>query len=129
MGSTIINPDGLFDPAPYGFSHVVKTGALVFIAGQGGELASGGYAVGYEAQVRQAFHNLRVALHAAGAEPRHVVKITTLIVDHDEGKLGALAEAVRDLFGTHLPAQTLVPVPRLALDAMLFEVEAIAVID
>lgn len=129
MAHTIINPDGLFDPAPYGFSHVVKAGAIVYIAGQGGESRSGEYADGFEAQVVQAFANLVTALSAAGAEPRHVVKITTVVVDHDQQKLGPLTAAVRGLFGSHLPAQTLIPVPRLALDAMLFEVEAVAVID
>ncbi|HIP80411.1 MAG TPA: hypothetical protein EYH07_18370, partial [Kiloniellaceae bacterium] len=41
---TIVNPQGLFDPAPNGFSHaVVAAGGtrLAFIAGQGGEDTSG----------------------------------------------------------------------------------------
>jgi enamine deaminase RidA (YjgF/YER057c/UK114 family) len=33
------------------------------------------------------------------------------------------------MFGKTLPAQTLVPVPRLAVDGMLFEVEAVVVLD
>jgi enamine deaminase RidA (YjgF/YER057c/UK114 family) len=129
MTHTIINPPGLFDPAPYGFSHIVSAGRIVFIAGQGGEDPEGRYADGFEAQLTQAFANLATALRAADAEPRHVVKITTLLVNHDQGKLGPLSVAVRGLFGDHLPAQTLIPVPRLALDPMLFEVEAIAVLD
>ncbi len=79
--------------------------------------------------MRQAFTNLAAALSAAGATPEHVVKLTVFIVDHDQSKLGPLMEATTGLFGSGLPAQTLVPVPRLALDGMLFEIEAIAVVD
>ena len=38
-------------------------------------------------------------------------------------------EAVKAAFGDHLPAQTLVPVPKLAIDPMLFEVEAVVILD
>lgn len=131
MSKAVINPEGLFDPEPFGFSHVnsAPAGRLVYVAGQGGENRNGELAGGFEAQLNQAFSNLATALAAAGAEPGHVVKISTFIVDHDEAKLGPLADAVRNLFGQSLPTQTLIPVPRLALDGMLFEVEAIAVVD
>lgn len=33
----IINPDTLYNPAPYGYSHIVVSGNSAFIAGQGGE--------------------------------------------------------------------------------------------
>jgi enamine deaminase RidA (YjgF/YER057c/UK114 family) len=33
------------------------------------------------------------------------------------------------MFGRALPAQILVPVPKLAVDGMLFEVEVVAVLD
>lgn len=43
-------------------------------------------------------------------------------------KLPVLTEAVKAMFGQALPAQTLVPVPKLATDPMLFEVEAVVVL-
>lgn len=131
MSKAVINPETLFDPEPFGFSHVTSApaGRLIYVAGQGGENRNGELASGFEAQLNQAFSNLATALAAAGAEPGHVVKISTFIVDHDETKLGPLTDAIRNLFGQSLPAQTLVPVPRLALDGMLFEVEAIAVVN
>lgn len=44
-------------------------------------------------------------------------------------KLEVLTRTVKEMFGEALPAQTLVPVPKLALDPMLFEVEAVVVLD
>jgi enamine deaminase RidA (YjgF/YER057c/UK114 family) len=46
------------------------------------------------------------------ARPEHVLKLTVFVVDHDMGKLGVLTRAVTGMFGTTLPAQTLIPVPK-----------------
>ena len=86
---------------------------------------SGDFAV----QVKEAYANLRVALAAAGARADQVVKLTVYVVGHDESKFAVLTPAVMEMFGAALPAQTLVPVERLAVRAMLFEVEAVAVIE
>ncbi len=43
--------------------------------------------------------------------------------------LDVMTKHIVKTFGKALPAQSLVPVPRLALDGMLFEVDAVAVID
>ena len=92
-------------------------------------LQAGQLAAGFDAQVRQAFANLRTALHAAGAAPRDVARLTVLVVDHSPERLGTLGTALRDCWaGAPLPACTLIPVPRLALDGMLFEVDATAVL-
>lgn len=129
---TLHNPPGLYDPAPNGYSHIaiVEAGArTLHIAGQGGEDASGRLAEDFEAQVRQAFDNLRTALHAAGAAPRDVARLTVLIAGHSEDRLRTLGAALREGWaGAPLPACTLIPVPRLALDGMLFEVDATAVL-
>lgn len=123
------NPEGLYDPAPNGYSHIgiPPTGArLVFLAGQGGEDAQGTLADGFQAQVRQAFANLRTAAHAAGGDLGNVVKQTVLVVGHSEERLHILGEELDRAYGPGpKPACTLIPVPRLALDGMLFEVEAI----
>ncbi len=78
-------------------------------------------------QVRQAFDNLLIALEAVGATARDVAKLTVMIVDHGEERLQRFGEEVERVFGPgSKPACTLIPVPRLALDGMLFEVETIA---
>jgi len=124
-----VNPTGLYDPAPNGYSHAMVANSFAFIAGQGGETATGDLEPAFEAQVAQAYRNLAVALDAVGAQPDQVVKLTTYVVDHDQTKLAVLTRQLKAAFGTHLPAQTLVPVPRLALDGMLFEVDAIVALD
>ncbi|MCG6121592.1 MAG: RidA family protein [Microvirga sp.] len=128
----IVNPPHLHDPTPNGYSTAVvapANGRLTFISGQGGQDRNGNLSPDFGAQVTQAYANLAAVLDALGARPAQVVKLTVFVVDHDMSKLGILTETVARMFGGALPTQTLVPVPKLAIDAMLFEVEAIAVLD
>ncbi|MGL5795406.1 MAG: RidA family protein [Waterburya sp.] len=126
-----INPDGLYDPTPNGYSHIAiapPETRIIYIAGQGGEDENGNLADDFAVQLKQAFTNLRIALNAVGADPEQVVKLTTLVVEHNESKLQQLGEEVKAIWGEQTPTQTLIPVPRLALDAMLFEVDAVVAI-
>jgi enamine deaminase RidA (YjgF/YER057c/UK114 family) len=128
---TIVNPPNLYDPTPNGYSTAVivpPNARIAFISGQGGQDATGALPPDFAAQVRQAYANLHAALDALGAKPEQVAKLTVFVVDHDMSKLAVLTSAVTDMFGASLPAQTLVPVPKLAVDAMLFEVEATVVL-
>ncbi len=128
----IVNPAGLYDPAPNGYSHAVvarDVTHMAFIAGQGGEDASGTLAPDFEGQVAQAYANLVTAITAVGARPRQVAKITTYVADYDQSMLDVMTRHVLATFGEDLPAQTLVPVPRLALDGMLFEVDATVILN
>ncbi|MBO6827847.1 MAG: RidA family protein [Sneathiella sp.] len=123
----IVNPAGLYDPAPNGYSHAViatNINKAIFIAGQGGEDSSGILSTSFEAQVKQAYANLEIAIEAAGAKPDQVLKITTYVAEYEQEKLGIMSKYLNETFKGWLPAQTLVPVPRLALDGMLFEVDA-----
>lgn len=129
---TIVNPKALGDPTQNGYSTavIVPAGARVaYISGQGGQDGAGALSPDFAAQVGQAYANLRTALDAVGARPDQVAKLTVYVVDHDMSKLGVLTRNVKEMFGETLPAQTLVPVPRLAIDPMLFEVEAVVVLD
>lgn len=129
---SLINPSGLYDPTPNGYCHVarVEPGTrLVYVSGQGGENAAGALSPNFRAQVSQAFRNLRTALAAAGADVPDVAKLTLLIVNHTEEKLGVVASELAAAWaGAAPPACTLIPVSRLALDGMLFEVEATAAV-
>lgn len=124
------NPPGLYDPRPNGYSHVARIDGparLVLVAGQGGEDASGRLAPDFAAQVEQALDNLQTALASAGAGLADVARLTALVVDHSELRLGIFSRALQARWGDAAPpACTLIPVPRLALDGMLFEIDATA---
>lgn len=128
----VVNPPQLWNPVPAGFSHaVVATGGgrVAYLAGQGANNGSGKFSKSMEQQIIQAFANLEVAIASVGGKPSQVTKINTYLVGYDQAMLQFLAKEVARTFGSHLPAQTLVPVPRLALDGMLFEVDAIVILD
>lgn len=126
---TLSNPAGLYDPAPNGYSHVaIADGARrwVLVAGQGGETVDGHLSDDFQSQVRQALVNLQTALASTGARATDVAKLTVLVVDHSLERLQVFGSELERVFGSHKPACTLIPVPRLALDGMLFEIEALA---
>ena len=130
MSHTTVNPDGLHDPVPFGYSHTaaVPTGAeLVFVAGQYGSNAEGAVvSADFSEQVQQAFGNLGVALGAHGLDLSHVVQLRTYVVNPDFEKLGAIGQAVRAGCGDTPPTQTVIGVAGLAMPDILFEVEAVA---
>lgn len=127
----IVNPPELFDPAPFGFSHIVigKGKRTAYIAGQSGEDSNGVFDPDFETQVRRTHEHIKIALRAIKAKPKQVTKITTYVVNYSPAQLGIITQYLKDTFGDNLPAQTLVPVPRLALDGMLFEIDAVVVLD
>ena len=119
-----INPAGMTQPSTY--SHLVKTGELMFIAGQisldgDGEVVGRGDMV---AQVTQVLENLETVLSSQGADFSNIVKINIFTTDIDAFRLSG--EVRRAYFGEHPPASTLVQVVRLARPAFLVEIEAIA---
>lgn len=129
---TIVNPRNLYDPSPNGYSTAVivpREGRVAYISGQGGQDGTGALSPDFAVQVKQAYANLRAALDGLGAKPDQVAKLTVFVVDHDMSKLGVLTQNVKEMFGETLPAQTLIPVPGLAVEGMLFEVEAVVVLD
>ena len=129
MAHTIINPDGLHDPTGFGYSHVALTaGDLVFIAGQYASDGDGHVTLlDFAEQVDRSLDNLRTALTAIGLDYEDVVQLRTHIVEHDAAKLEVLANRIARIWGSRPPTQTLTGVAALALPAMLFEIDAIAV--
>lgn len=131
MSHTFVNPAGLHDPVPFGYSHtaVVPAGAeLVLVSGQYGSGPDGTVAsTDFAAQVAQAFENLGVALGAHGLDLSHLVQLRTYVVGLDFEALGAISQAVRAGCGNKPPTQTVIGVAALATPEIRFEVEAVAV--
>ncbi len=119
------NPEGMTQPTAY--SHLVKVGNLMFLAGQVA-LDGEGNVVGagdMKSQVRQVLENMKSVLASEGADFSNVVKINIFTTDIEAFR-GA-ASVRREYFGDHPPASTLVQIERLARPVFLVEIEAIAV--
>lgn len=126
----IINPEQLYNPEPFAYSHVVSVQnfkRIVHVAGQGGESIDGELSPIFAQQVWQAFRNLETALAAAHAKLHDIAVLRVLIVEHTAEKHAVSIEIMQQLWRNHaFPACTLIPVSGLALNRMLFEVEATA---
>jgi enamine deaminase RidA (YjgF/YER057c/UK114 family) len=119
------NPPGLSTPLTY--SHVVKVGKLLFIAGQVGYDAQGKL-VGptMREQYEQLLKNLKIALASEGADFTHIAKITVFVTSIDEFRGDGMGDLRTKYFGDVKPASTLVQVVRLAQPDIKIEVEAVA---
>lgn len=134
MSRTSIQPETLFPSKQFGFSQVVisEGGKFVHCAGQTswdkdmnfigtGDLAK---------QMEQSLENVGLALEAAGAKPKDVVRATIYIVDYNVDKLEVITKALSSFFDPdNLPANTLLGVQALALPEFMVEIEVTAVID
>lgn len=128
MPQHLIQPEGM--PPTNGYSHVVAfTGTTVMVSGQV-PLDADGRVVGSgdaRAQTRQVFHNLQMALAAAGARMADLVKLTVFLTDLAD--LAAFRE-VRDEFVDpwRPPASSLVQVSGLVHPDFRIEIEAVAAV-
>ena len=131
IAQEITNPKGLYDPRPHGYSHIATVPAnsiLVFVAGQAGTDSKGELSTDFRTQVRYTFENLAIALKSKGLQMKHIAKLTTLVVDYDADKHRILIEEGKKVWpDEQFPVNTLIPVSRLALDGMLIEIDATAV--
>lgn len=108
------------------YSQTVRSGELVFSAGQGGfddegELVSNDFA----AQLRQTFANLDVVLQKQGAGLHSVVKLTVYLVDAADYE--GFKRLRPRVFEPPFPASTAVVVKELLVEGMRVEIDAVAV--
>jgi 2-iminobutanoate/2-iminopropanoate deaminase len=121
-----INPPGV--SAPQTYSHIVKSGKLLFIAGQVGATADGKVAgATMKEQTEQVLKNLQAVLKSQGLDFSHVAKITIFTTSITEFRASDVAEVRSRYFGQNRPASTLVQIQQLASPEYKIEIEAIAV--
>ena len=122
-----INPAGLATPTTY--SHIVKAGKTLYIAGQVGAKPDGAIAgESMAAQLEQVLANLQTALASQGANFSHVAKITIFVTSITEFRTPEAVKVREKYFGTNRPASTLVQIQQLANPAFKVEIEAVAVL-
>ena len=126
----LINPKTLYNPRPFAYSHIAEVRhflRVLHISGQGGENQRGQRSLDFSEQTQQAFLNLKNALEAVDAALLDIAVLRILVVDHSSKKHQFLIQEMQQLWKDQdFPACTLIPVPCLAIQDMLIEIEATA---
>jgi enamine deaminase RidA (YjgF/YER057c/UK114 family) len=127
--SELINSPDLAEPA--GFSHAVKSGETVYLAGQTAQ-APDGSIVGQSVveQFDRAAANLMTALRAAGGGPDDLVSLQVFVtaVAEYRDSLPGLGRVWRRHFGRRYPAMGLFGVTELFDPAAKVELMGVAVL-
>ncbi|MEJ3655214.1 RidA family protein [Actinomycetes bacterium KLBMP 9759] len=125
---------GAVAPPLGSYNHLAAAPAdheVLFFAGQVGMAPDGSLGADATAQTREALANIERLLDAAGAGPRHLVKLFTMVagVEHLDGVRVGLREAFGRWFpGGDVPTHSLVVVAALARPELFVEVEAVATV-
>ena len=112
-------------PAIGTYSQAIRTGDLVFVAGQTGrDPATGKLEEGLEAQTRRMLANVDAILNAAGCSPADIVKVTLLLADIKDFK------AVDQIYASWIPGMGVTPLPaRLAFQAAALPAGALVMLE
>jgi 2-iminobutanoate/2-iminopropanoate deaminase len=112
-------------PASGAYSQAIRTGNLIFVAGQlGADPATGELADGVAAQAERVLLNLTAVLDAAGASLDRVVKTTIFL--SDMANFATVNEAYARHFSAPYPARSTVAVRELPRGGLV-EIECIAI--
>lgn len=132
MTARYLSSKSLPDPKGLGHSQIAAAGPyerVAALAGQSGHDHAGVLSEHFEDQLRQALDNVAAVLSYAGGSLEDVVRLHLLVADYRPERLEEIGLVLRTRWQPLMPAVTVVPVPRLALDGMLVEVEATATLD
>jgi enamine deaminase RidA (YjgF/YER057c/UK114 family) len=123
-----LEPEGVAPP-PEPYSHVIRAGKMVFVAGQvafdeNGDLVGPGDP---RRQAEQCWRNIEACLRSAAANLSQVVKVVCFVADirHVPQEI----EVRRRLFSEgRWPVYTMVQVANLGREDLLFEIDVTAVL-
>jgi len=119
-------------PRPKGYANgVAASGRQVYVAGQVGWNPQGVWETDdFAAQTRQALANIVAVLKSAGAEPKHIVRMTWYVTSKPEYLAAGreIGKAFREIIGFYDIAMTAVEVTALIEDRAKVEIEVTAVI-
>jgi 2-iminobutanoate/2-iminopropanoate deaminase len=128
MALQVIQPGNVHDTSAFAYSHAVRMGELIFVAGQvaidvHGNLVGKG---DIREQTEQVFRNLAAVLHGAGSGMEKVGKLTVLTtrIEH-RVVIHEIRSRIFSEIG-YFPASTLAVVSSLASPDWLVEIEAVA---
>jgi enamine deaminase RidA (YjgF/YER057c/UK114 family) len=128
-GQRVLQPPGWGRPRGYA-NGIAAGGETIFLAGQIGWDAHGQIAEGLVNQVGQALSNIVTLLAEAGAEPRHLVRLTWFVTDlqaYRDSQM-TIGTAYRRVIGRHFPTMSVIGVSQLVEPAAMVEIEATAVL-
>lgn len=124
-----INPNTVYDGAPFGISQAVADERLghLFVSGQVAWDVNG-RVIGdtHAAQMRAALENLAAVLTEAGCGAKDVLSVRVYMRGEMAENIEACLPELSAFFGTKRPALTGVGVASLATPETLVEIEAIA---
>ena len=110
----------------YGYAQAVRAGDTVWLSGQLGHDDKGVLAGGMEAQMRQAYANIRTLLEAYGLAMDDVTEEVVYVLDTPAG-LAARTKLSREVYPDPMRvASTLIGVVGLALPGQLVEIKIVA---
>jgi 2-iminobutanoate/2-iminopropanoate deaminase len=112
----------------YGYSQSVKVGDTIYVSGQvshddSGNIVSPG---DMEAQMRQAYTNIRKVLAQYGATMDNIVDETLFVTDMTTAFAAAVKCREDVFFGVPVVASTIVQVQRLAFPDLMIEIKCVA---
>lgn len=112
----------------YGYAQAVKVGDTIYVSGQVSHDDRGDI-VGLddmEAQMRQAYSNIRKVLAQYGATMDNIVDEILFVTDMNTAFAAAVKCREDIFFGTPIAASTIVQIQRLAFPELMIEIKCVA---
>jgi enamine deaminase RidA (YjgF/YER057c/UK114 family) len=106
---TIIMPPSLGDSSAAAYSHGVRVGDMLFLAGHTGTVEN--EPANFDTQARQAFAQLDAVLKTAGGSLNDIVTMTVFITEIRRGP--EFLKIRKEIFGRDFPASALIGVSHL----------------